>query len=40
LDGLGFIPKRGAVPDLITAGLYAARGTHDDARMSAIAAIP
>jgi hypothetical protein len=40
LDGLGFIPKLGAVPDLINAGIYAARGKHDDARMSAIAAIP
>jgi hypothetical protein len=40
LDMLGFIPKLGAVPDLVNAGIYAARGKHDEARMSAIAAIP
>lgn len=40
LDVLGFVPVVGAIPDLINAGIYAARGNPTLAGISAIAAIP
>jgi hypothetical protein len=40
LDGAGFIPGLGAVPDLVNAGLYAARGEGGEALWSLGAAVP
>jgi hypothetical protein len=40
LDGLGFIPAAGAVPDLINAGIYGLEGKGDDALWSMGAAVP
>lgn len=36
----GMIPGLGAIPDLINAGTYAARGKWGDAAWSAVSAIP
>ncbi len=40
LDGLGFVPGLGAVPDGINAGIYALEGDEKNAAISAGAAIP
>jgi len=40
LDGLGFVPGAGAIPDGINAGLYALEGDKTNAAISAAAAIP
>lgn len=40
LDGLGFIPAAGAVPDLINAGIYGLEGKGGDALWSVGAAVP
>jgi len=40
LDVAGFVPGLGAVPDLVNAGLYAARGDLGNAALSAAAAVP
>jgi hypothetical protein len=40
LDGAGFIPGLGAIPDLLNAGISAARGNWTDAGLSALAAVP
>lgn len=40
LDLAGFIPAFGAIPDLVNAGIYAARGDMLNAGLSAVAAIP
>jgi hypothetical protein len=40
LDGLGFIPAAGAIPDLINAGIYGLEGKGGDALWSVGAAVP
>jgi hypothetical protein len=40
LDGLGFVPAAGAVPDLINAGIYGLEGKGGDAAWSLGAAVP
>lgn len=40
LDGLGFIPAAGAIPDLINAGIYGLEGNGGDALWSMGAAVP
>jgi SCP1.201-like deaminase len=40
LDGLGFIPAAGAIPDLINAGIYTLEGDAEGAAWSAGAAVP
>jgi hypothetical protein len=40
LDGLGFIPAAGAVPDLINAGIYGLEGKGGEAAWSVGAAVP
>lgn len=40
LDFAGFIPGAGAIPDLLNAAIYAARGDMANAGMSVLAAIP
>jgi hypothetical protein len=40
LDGAGFVPGLGAVPDLLNAGIYAAQGNWGEAAWSTGAAIP
>jgi uncharacterized protein YukE len=40
LDGLGFVPGAGAIPDGINAGLYALEGDKKNAAISAAAAVP
>lgn len=40
LDGLGFVPGLGAIPDGINAGIYALEGDEKNAAISAGAAIP
>jgi SCP1.201-like deaminase len=40
LDGLGFIPAAGAIPDLVNAGIYGLEGKGDDALWSMGAAVP
>ncbi len=40
LNLAGMIPGVGAIPDLINAGTYAARGKWGDAALSAVSAIP
>lgn len=40
LDFAGFIPGAGAIPDLLNAAIYAARGDMANAGMSVLAAVP
>jgi SCP1.201-like deaminase len=40
LDGLGFIPAAGAIPDLVNAGIYTLEGNAEGAAWSAGAAVP
>jgi SCP1.201-like deaminase len=40
LDGLGFVPAAGAIPDLINAGIYGLEGKAGDAAWSLGAAVP
>jgi uncharacterized protein YukE len=40
LDGAGFIPAAGAIPDLINAGIYAGEGDWENALWSTGAAVP
>jgi hypothetical protein len=40
LDGLGFVPAAGAIPDLVNAGIYGLEGKGDDALWSMGAAVP
>ena len=40
LDGAGFIPAAGAIPDLLNAGIYVAQGDYKNAAWSGGAAVP